>query len=56
MENLCVCIEEEMLCRFEQIAKQYDRSTESLLLALIKNSILVFEQEHGPIQPEKKGV
>ena len=53
-KHLSLRIEENLLRRFEYVAKYDDRSMNWLLLQLIRKSIDEFEAEHGRIElPEQ---
>ncbi len=49
-KHLSLRIEEELLRKFEYVARYDDRSMNWLLLQLIRRCIAEFEQEHGKIQ------
>ena len=49
-KHLSLRIEENLLRRFEYVAKYDDRSMNWLLLQLIRKSIDEFEAEHGRIE------
>lgn len=49
-KHLSLRIEENLLRRFEYVAKYDDRSMNWLLLQLIRKSIEEFEAEHGRIE------
>ena len=53
-KHLSLRIEENLLRRFEYVAKYDDRSMNWLLLQLIRKSIEEFEAEHGKISVEEK--
>lgn len=48
-KHLSLRIEEELLRRFDYVAKYDDRSMNWLLNALIRRCITGFEEEHGKI-------
>lgn len=48
-KHLSLRIEEELLRRFDYVAKYDDRSMNWLLNALIRKCIAEFEEEHGKI-------
>ena len=53
-KHLSLRIEEELLRKFEYVARYDDRSMNWLLLQLIRKCIAEFEQEHGKIQEDKR--
>lgn len=48
-KHLSLRIEEELLRRFDYVAKYDDRSMNWLLNALIRKCVAEFEEEHGKI-------
>ena len=53
-KHLSLRIDENLLRRFEYVAKYDDRSMNWLLLQLIRKRIEEFEAEHGKISVEEK--
>lgn len=47
--HLSLRIEDELLRRFDYVAKYDDRSMNWVLIQMIRKSIAEFEKEHGPI-------
>lgn len=52
-KHLSLRIDEELLRRFDYVAKSDDRSMNWLLLSLVRRCVEEFEQEHGKIPEEK---
>ena len=50
-KHLSLRIDEDLLRKFEYVAKYDDRSMNWYLLHLIKNEIADFEEKHGEIPP-----
>lgn len=50
VKSVSIRIEEEMLRKLSYVADYEGRSLNSHVLALIRNSIRQFEQEHGPAE------
>lgn len=48
-KHLSLRIDEDLLRRFEYVAKYDDRSMNWLLLSLVRKCIAEFEQKHGSI-------
>ena len=53
-KHLSLRIDEELLRKFECVAKYDDRSMNWMLLSLIRRCIDEFESKHGPITPESQ--
>ena len=54
-KHLSLRIDEELLRRFDYVARYDDRSMNGLMLSMIKKCIVEFEKEHGRIElPEEK--
>ncbi|MBR4081845.1 MAG: hypothetical protein IKK21_08690 [Clostridia bacterium] len=54
MKHLSLRIDEELLRRFDYVAKYDDRSMNWLLLQLVRKCVADFEAEHGAIDlPEE---
>lgn len=55
-KHLSLRIDEQLLKKFDYVARYDDRSMNWLLNALVKKCVAAFEQEHGPISlPEENG-
>ncbi len=48
-KHLSLRIDEELLRRFDYVARYDDRSMNRLLLRMIRQCVEDFEKEHGPI-------
>ena len=54
-KHLSLRIDEELLRRFDYVARYDDRSMNGLMLSMIKKCIVEFEKENGRIElPEEK--
>ena len=54
-KHLSLRIDEELLRRFDYVARYDDRSMNGLMLSMIKKCIVEFEKEHCRIElPEEK--
>ena len=54
-KHLSLRIDEELLRRFDYVARYDDRSMNGLMLSMIKKCIVEFEKEHVRIElPEEK--
>ena len=49
-KNLSLRIDEDLLRRFDYVAKSDDRSMNGLLLALVRRCIDEYERKHGKIE------
>ena len=49
-KNLSLRIDEDLLRRFDYVAKSDDRSMNGLLLALVRRCIYEYERKHGKIE------
>lgn len=49
-KNLSLRIDEDLLRRFDYVAKSDDRSMNGLLLALVRRCIEEYERKHGKIE------
>ena len=55
-KHLSLRIDEELLRKFDCVARYDDRSMNWLLIKMIRKCVAEFEQEHGPIQPTDEEV
>jgi len=53
-KHLSLRIDEQLLRKFEYVAKYDDRSMNGFLLFLVKRAINEFEKTHGEIEIEEK--
>ena len=54
MKHMSLRIDDELLRRFDYVAKYDDRSMNRMLLQMIRKRIAEFEEEHGPIILEEE--
>lgn len=54
MKHMSLRIDDELLRRFDYVAKYDDRSMNWMLLQMIRKRIAEFEEEHGPIILEEE--
>lgn len=50
MRHMSLRIDDELLKKFDYVAKYDERSMNWMLLQLIRKSVAEFEETHGPIQ------
>lgn len=52
-KHLSLRIEEELLRKFDYVARYDDRSMNWMLLKLVRECVEAFEAEHGPVVPDE---